>query len=240
MDNVKFFEKFKIWIQKYNIVINDPGIFLEALTHNSYMNEKNLSYNYQRLEFLGDSILACQISLYLFKEYPDWSEGKITNLRSKLVREEALALCSKSIGLNKFILLGVGEKQSNGQEKDKIMADVYESLLAAIYLDAHENKTNIVNNFIFDTLLKVVKETNYLEKVKDYKTLLQENLQSGGERFSYRLVSSKRNKNDTEYCVEVVIEDVIYGKGKGPTKKIAEQNAAKVSLDKLIKKDNKN
>ena len=126
----------------FQIKINDRHYYEEALTHNSYANEHKLGYTYQRLEFLGDAILQEYMSLYLYTHNPRVDEGKLTKERSNAVREETLAGVMRKIGLNNYIRLGNGEMTSGGNNKPSILADVFESITAAIYLD-NEKKGNV-------------------------------------------------------------------------------------------------
>jgi ribonuclease-3 len=114
------------------------------LTHNSYANERRLKYTYQRLEFLGDAIIEKYVSFYLFKTYLNENEGSLTKKRSEIVREETLSKVTQRIHLNQFIRLGNGEESSGGRNKDSILADVFESITAAIYLDNEKNNPDLV------------------------------------------------------------------------------------------------
>jgi len=123
----------------FQIKINDRHYYEQALTHNSYANEHKLDYTYQRLEFLGDAILQEYMSLYFYKNNSQVDEGKLTKERSNAVREETLAGVMRKIGLNNYIRLGNGEMTSGGNNKPSILADVFESITAAIYLDNEDN-----------------------------------------------------------------------------------------------------
>ncbi|MBY7704331.1 ribonuclease III [Vibrio harveyi] len=128
------------FLKTYNIEINNSRFFDEALTHNSYSNEHRLKYTYQRMEFLGDALLQMYVSRFLFFNYPKLSEGELTKLRSNSVREESLSEVAKDIKLGQLIRLGQGELKTRGFEKPSILADVFEALTAAIYLDQGEEK----------------------------------------------------------------------------------------------------
>ena len=137
------FEDFKDYFETtFEIEINDHSYSDQALTHNSYANEHKLDYTYQRLEFLGDAILQAYMSLYLYKNNSGVDEGKLTKERSNAVREETLAGVMRKISLNNYIRLGNGERASGGNNKPSILADVFESITAAIYLD-NEEKGNV-------------------------------------------------------------------------------------------------
>ncbi|AHF57318.1 ribonuclease III [Spiroplasma eriocheiris] len=225
----------KDFFQKYNIEIKNGKYYLEALTHNSYANENNLSYTYQRLEFLGDAILAKEISLYLFRKYPNKNEGEITNLRSKVVRESTLAELVRKMNLAQFILLGKGEIKTKEYEKDRILADIYESMIAALYLDTGEETTR---HFISDTLIDFAGSPAFLDKIRDYKTELQEFLQASDSReLEYKLIDEimPPEGNKILYRIVAEIDGVRYGEGQGYTHKEAEQIAARNALNKLAK-----
>ncbi|SYV95477.1 dsRNA-specific ribonuclease III, partial [Mycoplasma putrefaciens] len=128
----------KNFLKKYQIEIKNSALFDEALTHNSYSNEHRLRYTYQRMEFLGDALLQMYVSRFLFFNYPKLSEGELTKLRANSVREESLSQVAKEINLGQLVRLGQGELKTKGFEKPSILADVFEALTAAIYLDQGE------------------------------------------------------------------------------------------------------
>lgn len=230
-----FFE-LKAFFKQYHIFIKEPQYYLEALTHNSYANENNLSYTYQRMEFLGDAILAKEISLYLFLSFPDKNEGEITNLRSKIVREGTLAELVRRMNWEPFLLLGKGEIKTKGYEKNRILADIYESMIAALYLDLGEE---VVCNFINYTLIQMVSNPGFFDQIRDYKTELQEFLQAGDARtLEYKLIkeSPPLEGNRVLYTVVAEIRGIRYGEGCGYTHKEAEQLAARDALQKLATK----
>jgi len=236
------FNKFVSFFQKINIEITEKNYFLykTSLVHNSYSNEHNLNYNYQRLEFLGDAILSKEISLYLYQNFQKQDEGFITHLRSICVQKDTLADASKKLGLQKILCVGKGEK--NNFTTRTILADIFESVIAAIYLDKGEQK---VREFIYKYLIKFVEEKKFFYTVIDYKTALQEYCQSQKKGLiSYRLIDEYHLKNNvTLFCVGVYINDQLIGKGKGSSKKKAEKKAAQSAWEliskKSIKKNNK-
>ncbi|AGM26453.1 ribonuclease III [Spiroplasma syrphidicola EA-1] len=233
-DPTHLFNNLQKYFEQYQIKIKNEQFYFKALTHNSYANENNLNYTYQRLEFLGDAILQKEVSLYLFLKFPEMNEGEITSLRSKMVREVTLAELTRNINLGQFLLIGKGEIKTKGYEKDRILADIYESTIAALYLDLGEET---VRHFIEQTLLKMVSDTDFLEQIRDYKTELQEFLQAGDSRvLEYKLVGEEiLEGNRTIYTVVAEIDKVRYGQGQGYTHKTAEQFAAQDALQKLAK-----
>lgn len=221
------------FLKKYGIKIKNRRYYDEALTHNSYANEHHLDYTYQRLEFLGDAILQKYISLYYFLNYPKLTEGKLTKNRSSAVREESLASVSRMINLGRFIRLGQGELNTKGYEKDSILSDIFESLTAAIYLD-HGEQTTL--NWLEKTIFKMIKDPNFINQNRDYKSELQELLQAEN-RHDLKYVVEKEEHNQTdnriEYTISVRLDGQKYGIGKGFSKAHAEQEAAKDCLSKM-------
>ncbi|WP_374696421.1 ribonuclease III [Spiroplasma endosymbiont of Polydrusus formosus] len=232
----QLFHELKNFFERYHIFIKKQQYYLEALTHNSYANEHNLIYTYQRMEFFGDAILAKEISLYLFLSFPDKNEGEITNLRSKIVREGTLAELVRRMNWAPFLLLGKGEIKTKGYQKNRILADIYESILAALYLDLGEET---VRTFIKRTLINMVSNPGFFDQIRDYKTELQEFLQTGDTHtLEYKLVkeSPTSENNRVLYTVIAEICGIRYGEGCGYTHKEAEQLAARNALQKLANK----
>ncbi|ARU91250.1 ribonuclease III [Spiroplasma clarkii] len=190
------------FLSKFGITPKEPEIYYEALTHNSYSNEKRLSKNYQRLEFLGDAILQQKVSEFIYLRFPNSDEGILTKYRSSVVRGETLAKFSRLTGLGAYIRLGHGEWESKGYEKDSILADVYESLTAAIYLDAgNESLDKWLSQTIFD-------EKNidiFLDAMRDYKSELQELIQlEMRNELKYVTVSQEKQEKTKSYLQSIV------------------------------------
>ena len=201
----------------YGININDDTLLLCALTHSSYSNEHNAP-NYERLEFLGDAVLQLIMSEYFFLN-TTYNEGDMSKIRASYVCEEALFHYAKDIELEKFIRVG------HGQEKNinsTIVADVFESLLAVIYL---ENGLDVVKNFVLHLILPYIEKN--VQFIHDYKSLLQEMVQTDKKSLEYVLVSESGPAHEKTFTIEVRINDITYGRGAGRSKKEAEQNAAK-------------
>ncbi|PPE06442.1 ribonuclease III [Mesoplasma corruscae] len=225
----------KNFFKNFGIIINNEELFITALTHNSYSNEKHLNYTYQRLEFLGDAVLQLYVSKYLYLNLKQFKEGKLTKTRSDLVRQETLAEISKKIGLGRMIRLGQGELKSKGYEKSSILADVFESVTAAIFLDQSEE---VLEKWLYDTMIEFLKNNNIDSMTHDYKSELQEIIQAEiRSDLEYKIESSKAIEQDNkiEYTVSVNLDGIRYGIGKGFSKQEASQNAAKDCLLKLIK-----
>lgn len=206
----------------------DKSLLKLALTHSSYANEcGNPSRCNERLEFLGDSVLSLVVSDYIFKNFKDRPEGELTKLRASLVCEKSLCEFSKQMGVGEHILLGKGEMQNGGRERPSILADAFEAILAALYLDAGMDKAREhVLRFVTDEL-----KHSDDEVFKDYKTTLQEVIQRNREeQLSYVLSSESGPDHDKCFTVEVRLNSNVIGKGSGKSKKRAEQMAAKQAL----------
>ena len=208
----------------------DKNLLKAAVTHSSYANENRggLAYN-ERLEFLGDAVLQLVTSEKLFKENPDMPEGRMSKQRAALVCEDALAGYSKEIQLGDFMLLGKGEEATGGRNRPSILADAFEALIGAIFLDGGmDNAKRFVRRFLDAAHTSL----------KDYKTLLQEIIQKNpGERLSYVVIGESGPDHDKVFNVEVHLNSNVIGKGTGKSKKQAEQAAAKEALALMGFKD---
>ena len=224
--NIELFE------QKINYEFKNKEYILEALTHSSYSNEnKNYPFN-ERLEFLGDSVLSIVISDYLFKKETKLPEGELTKIRANIVCEESLSEVSKNIHLGKYMLLGKGEEATGGRERISILADALEAVIAAIYLDGG---IKCAREFILTNMEKIINDSIKGKILRDYKTCLQEVLQSNGENnIWYKLIEEKGPDHNKRFVMEVGINDTVLGVGEGKSKKDAEQVAAKCALDKKM------
>ncbi len=203
--------------------------FLETgVTHSSFANEtkEHVPYN-ERQEFLGDAVLSIIVSDYIFENYTKLPEGELTKLRASLVCEKSLCGFSNELELGSFLRLGHGEEIMGGRERPSILADAFEAVLAAIYLDGGiEPAAKVVLRFVKKALEHVENAA-----FKDYKTLLQEIIQKNPEeRLSYRLVAESGPDHDKRFEVEVLLNSNVIGHGIGKSKKAAEQLAAHEAL----------
>ncbi len=207
---------------------NNLNYLRTALTHSSYANEsKSKIDSNERLEFLGDSVLSIVVSDYIFSNCPDFPEGDLTKLRASLVCEKSLCKFSKSLNVGHFLKLSHGEANSNGANRPSILADAFEAIIAAIYLDGGLEKAR---NFILKFIIPDIKNPNF-NAFKDYKTQLQEIIQQNhNEIIRYTLVDQIGPDHDKRFVVEVCLNNNIIGRGKGKSKKEAEQEAAKEAL----------
>lgn len=213
-----------------NYQFNNIGILKEALTHSSYANEsknKKIRYN-ERLEFLGDSVLGLVISEYIFARYKHLPEGELTKVRASVVCEPSLAIQARNIELGKYLLLGKGEEFTGGRERESILADALEALIGAIYIDSGIDQAR---NFILNHFMGSIKLASKGSLFKDYKTDLQELLQSKGlEKITYKVVNEHGPDHNKIFDVEVLLGDTVIGRGSGKSKKEAEQRAAKEGI----------
>lgn len=209
----------------------NPRLLQHALTHRSYANENRLSEHNERLEFLGDAVLNLVVSEYLMRACPDSSEGVLSRFRSMIVSEPTLAVVGRRIGLGDHLLLGKGEEQTGGRNKDSLLADSLEALIAAVYLDAGKDAAS---SFIVRFFEEIIRATCSARETVDHKTALQELCQ---ERLrvlpDYRVVSETGPDHQKRFEVELYIQGRLSGRGTGKSKKEAEQRAAKEALNKL-------
>lgn len=213
------------FLKPFNIKIENEELLKLALTHSSYSNEHG-GGNYERLEFLGDAVLQLITSEYFYNS-SNAQEGELSKIRASFVCEEALAQYSKDIGLDKYIMVG------NGQIKninDTIIADCFESVLGAIYLD---RGFEVAKNYVLKILEPYVKENHIF--LGDYKSRLQEMVQTDKKSLEYVLVSEEGPSHDKTFVFEVIIDGIVYGRGTGKSKKEAEQEAARDALNKSVK-----
>lgn len=214
--------------QTIGYTFSERGLLIEALSHSSYVNELrcgNRSCN-ERLEFLGDAVLELVSSDFLFRKYRGVNEGELSKHRASLVCEKALAACARRVQLGGCILLGHGEMMSRGYERDSILSDALEAVIGAIYLDGGFETAK-------DFIMRFVLEDDDTSHYTDYKTALQELVQSRpGAEVSYELVSCKGPEHDRIFTVRVLINGTEYGEGSGRNKKDAEQKAAAEAIKK--------
>ncbi len=214
--------------EKLQYSFKNKKLLLNALTHSSYANETRdgISSN-ERLEFLGDSVLSIVVSEYIYKQFSNLPEGELTKLRASLVCEKSLCSFSKEMNLGEYLRLGKGEEKGGGRERASILADAFEAVLAAIYLDGgFEEAKKYVMRFI-----KAELQHTDDEIFKDYKTALQEIIQRNPEEsVTYILTGESGPDHDKVFEVEVKLNSNTIGRGKGKSKKQAEQFAAKEAL----------
>lgn len=205
-----------------------------ALTHRSYANELRLpaSEHNERYEYLGDAVLELSISHLLMAHFPEYAEGELSKLRAAVVNETQLAHLARAVNLGDYLLLGKGEVQTGGRDKPSLLADCFEAILGAVYLDRGFAKAFAVVERHYLPILRQVRETG--ELVRDFKTKLQEESQ---KRFRtvprYRMVKETGPDHHKLFNVHLLIREEVFGIGAGTSKKAAEQAAAKEALEKM-------
>lgn len=208
----------------------DPALLRQALTHRSYANEQGLrGADNERLEFLGDALLDLLVSEELFRRFPDQPEGALSRMRASIVNEGALASHARRVGIGDALLLGRGEERTGGREKDSLLADAFEAVVAAIYLDGGMSPLQLV----MDRHLFPYVDFSLSLRGEDYKTMLQERLQAVSRKPVYRTVQVSGPDHSPLYRVEVMDGERILGGGTGTSRKGAEQNAAREALARL-------
>ena len=216
-----------------NLTFKNKALLQRALTHRSYLNE-NPDYpleDNERLEFLGDAILDFIIGEYLYHRFPEMAEGRLTNLRSALVRTERLAYFAGLINLGDYLYLGHGEDESGGRQRAAILCDAFEALIGALYLDKGVEPTR---DFVYNLIEPSLEEILNSDSEKDAKSQLQEVAQSHYQLTpTYRTVNEEGPDHAKEFTVEAMIGEQIYGRGKGYSKQTAAQAAAQRALDAL-------
>lgn len=217
--------------KKLKIKPKDLSIYKIAFSHSSYTNEHKAKNSYERLEFLGDAVLDLVIADYLFKNHKE-DEGEMTKVRSSYVCENANYRYATDLNLDKYILVGHGE-QKEGNIKKAIMADIFEALMGAIYIDLGYATARKV---ILDIVVPYIENPNIVF-FSDYKSSLQESVQTEQKSLEYNLISEEGPAHDRRFTVEVVIDSIVYGVGTGTSKKEAEQEAARIALEKLAVKN---
>ncbi len=213
-------------LEQLNIPYRNEKLYVQAFTHTSYANEKG-TVSYERLEYLGDTILDFVISEYLYKNM-ELKEGMMTKLRAHYVCEKALYVYASKLHFNDELLLGKGEEEAKGREKQAIIADVFESFVAALYFDLGLDE---VKKFIYKYVIPII-EGNELDVEFDYKSILQELVQTEKKSLEYVLIEESGPAHDKKFTIQVMIDGINYGKGIAHSKKEAEQKAAKVALEK--------
>jgi ribonuclease III len=226
LSNIKKFQK------NIGYTVKDERVFVRALLHRSYLQQMDTQGDSnERLEFLGDSILNLIVAEYLYHHFPDAEEGELTKIRSRLVNRKALAAYAKDIELMDFILMSPSAAHSLGKGGDTIVADTYEALIAAIYLDGGYSRAK---EFVERQVLAALKNGSVVTSDENYKSILLEYAQSRGLGVPrYTIVNEEGPDHDRTFTVDVLLDDVQKGSGTGKNKKEAEQAAARRALQKL-------
>ena len=219
------------FLEENGIAYHNKDLIRQAFIHSSYVNEHRggLKDN-ERLEFMGDAVLQIWVSTKLYAIKPPLAEGRMTVKRANLVCEKALASYVREFGLNRFLMLGQGEEKTGGRGRDSLIADMFEALTGAIYLDSgYDNVAKFLD-------LTIAKHINADDDELDYKTKLQEYVQADSRKaIQYETQKITGPSNDPRFTVVVKIDGLIYGTGEGSSKKEAQKEAAKNALEKMVK-----
>lgn len=219
--------------RRISYTIKHRAYFLQAVTHRSYLqfNQSSLLRSNERLEFLGDSILNLIVAEYLYREFQNLPEGDLTKLRSRLVSGAALVQHAMHIGLEHFLLLSTSADTALKRGSATLLADAYEALVAAIYLDGG---MDAARDFVYRNIITHTRRDEMMLADTNYKSMLLEFVQAKKlPSPRYLLVSEEGPNHDRTFRVEVLVENTSHGGGSGRSKKEAEQNAARVALEKL-------
>ena len=221
-------------------MFNDLNLLRKAITHSSYSNNSDHSEpqdSYERLEYLGDAVLQLLVSDILFREFPEDTEGKLTQKRSQLVSEASLSKIAKKFDIGGLIIFGKGEEQSGGGEKNSILADVIESLLGAIYLDAGEKPIKRLEEIvrkIWGEELKKIQSGQFEFQIRDFRSELITLCKKLGKATPQFITASEAGPDhDKIFTIQIVCLDEVLSTGVGPSKKSASQAAAKSALKNM-------
>ncbi len=218
-----------------NVDPGDGGLLTRALTHRSWVHERSRSKltDNERLEFLGDAVVELAVSEYLYNAFPAAPEGDLARMRASVVKEGSLAACGRRLGLGDALRLGVGEAKSGGRTRDSLLADSYEAVIGAIYLD---HGWEVARRVVLRSLAPEIESVATGESSLDAKSALQELLQAeSGVTPQYRLLEAIGPDHNKAFVSEVVYGGERIGRGEGRSKKASEQAAAQDALDRLGK-----
>lgn len=218
-----------------NIKFAEPALLQTAFTHRSYLNEsRGIKQSNERLEFLGDAVLEFIVSSYLYKVRQDDAEGALTNLRSYIVKTDSLAKAAQVLNLGKYLRMSKGEELTGGRENTQLLANTFEALLGAVFLDQGLEATEgVINKFLILSFMKEIQSG----PPKDNKSALQELVQNKFKRSPrYRILRTLGPDHAKQFVIGVFVEGRELGVGQGSNKQTAEEEAAKEALDKLINK----
>ncbi len=220
-------------LEQCSISISKYELINQALTHPTFVFEhpKDKLIHNQRLEFLGDAVLDVVVAQYLYHNYPDKPEGQLTKIRAAVVCEASLACVASKINLGDYLLLGRGEEMTGGRTRPSVLADALEALIAAIYLNTDIEQTFLfTERFLGEEISAAANSDDY----GDFKTILQERIQKTlTENVRYEMLEEYGPDHNKSFIVAVTVSGKLLAKGKGKSKKEAEQNAAKKALEEM-------
>lgn len=223
---------FKSFEQTIGVEFNDLALLRQAFTHRSYLNEHRQEQggHNERLEFLGDAVLELIATHFLFEEFPDKPEGELTAFRAALVNANTCAEVAGDIGMNEFLLLSRGEAKDTGRARNILLANAFEALVGAIYIDqGYDAAKQFISERLFPKMEKIIENRLW----QDAKSTLQEKAQEfEGSTPSYRVSAETGPDHDKHFVVGVYVRDALLGEGEGKSKQEAEQAAARAALQK--------
>lgn len=210
----------------------DVTILVTALTHSSYTaNRAEVIEHNERLEFLGDSVLSMIISQHIFKGCNELAEGQLTRIRANVVCEQSLHSAANKINLGRYLLISKGEELTGGRTRPSILADAFEALIAAIYLDGGLEKAQ---SFVLKHLNNTIKLAIQNKIISDFKSFFQEYIQKTNQgKISYKLLSEEGPDHNKTFEMAILLDDEVLGQGAGASKKEAQQAAAKDAIEKM-------
>lgn len=226
-------EKLKELEDRIGYTFRDKKLLIRALTHSSYSNEakakgEEVECN-ERMEFLGDSVLSLIVTSYLFSKFPESLEGELSRIRSFTVSEKPLSKYAAEIELGSYMYLGHGEDNESARKRPSLTSDAFEALIAAIYLDSG---LEAAQKFVLPFAIKNIETLERENLTVDYKSLLQQIVQQEqGEILEYELIEERGPAHNKEFFMAAKLNNNVIGKGRGKSKREAEQNAAKVALE---------
>lgn len=221
---------------KIKYKFNDQSLLLLAFVHRSYINEhREIHHHNERLEFLGDSVLGLLTAEYLYRNFPDYPEGDLSYLRSRLVEASSCVSFVHKIDIGKYILLGKGERMNDGRGRESILADLFEAIMGAIYLDGGLEATR---RFLFDNFMEEI-QTTLKTPLSNWKAILQDYCQKKYQQPpQYQVLEESGPDHSKNFVIAVIVADKEYGRGNGASKKEAQQSAAANAVAR-IEQENK-
>jgi ribonuclease III len=225
-------EPYFLFEEQCKTVFNNKRLLQQAFIHRSYINENKdsgLEHN-ERLEFLGDAVLELVVTDFLFKNYPDISEGRLTAYRSALVRTESISAAARKMGMNELLMLSKGEARDQGKARDYILANTFESFVGAVYLDqGYEAAKTIIDTQLIPNISEIIKEGLW----RDAKSYVQERAQEiYSQTPRYELISAEGPDHDKHFVMAIYFGDKKIAEGSGNSKQAAQQSAAQNALQK--------
>lgn len=215
-----------------NIPIKNKDLLKTAFTHRSYLNEhKSVTTHNERLEYLGDAVIELIVSEFLFKKFTDKPEGDLTAIRSAMVRTETLAKVATNLEFGEKLRMSKGEEASGGKTNTALLANTFEAVIGALYLDqGFKSVTSFLETHLFTQLDEIMEKSLY----KDFKSTLQETVQANGKSTpEYKVVNEEGPDHDKVFTVEVKVDNKVLSQGKGKNKQTAQQQAAASALEKI-------